>query len=79
MALISWKIYFRLLIMVFSATFINVSAISWRSVLLVEQPGVQGENHRPIANHRQAVSHNVASSTPLLSGIRTHNNSIHRH
>jgi hypothetical protein len=65
--------------MVFNATFINVSVISWRSVLLVEQPGVQGENHRPTANHRQAFSQNVASSTPLLSGIRTHNNSMHRH
>ena len=27
----------------FNATFINTSAISWRSVLLVEETGVQGE------------------------------------
>ena len=33
----------------FSATFYNISAISWRSVLLVEETGVPGENHRPIA------------------------------
>ena len=79
MALISLKIYFRLLIIVINATFINVLVISWRSVLLLEQPGVQGENHRPTANHLQAFSHNVASRTPLVRGIRTHNNSIHGH
>jgi hypothetical protein len=33
------------------ATFNNISAISWRSVLLVEEIGVLGENHRPIASH----------------------------
>jgi len=32
--------------MVFSATFNNISVISWRSVLLVEDTGVLGENHR---------------------------------
>ena len=31
--------------MVFNATFINILAISWRSVLLVEETGVLGENH----------------------------------
>jgi hypothetical protein len=38
-------------------TFYNISDISWRSVLLVEETGVPGENHRPVANHRQTVSH----------------------
>ena len=33
--------------MVLNATFNNISAISWRSVLLVEETGVLGENHRP--------------------------------
>ena len=32
-------------VMVFNATFSNISAISWRSVLLVEETGVPGENH----------------------------------
>jgi len=36
---------------VFNATFNNISAISWRSVLLVEQTGVPGENHQPVASH----------------------------
>ena len=37
--------------MVSNATFNNASVISWRSVLLVEEIGVPGENHRPIENH----------------------------
>ena len=46
----------------------NISVISWRSVLLVEETGVPGENHRP-----------VVSSSPRLGGIRTHNVSGDRH
>jgi hypothetical protein len=38
-------------LMVFNATFNNISAISWRSVLLVEETGGSGENHRPVASH----------------------------
>jgi len=30
--------------MVFNTAFNNISAISWRSVLLVEETGVPGEN-----------------------------------
>jgi len=44
--------------MVFKATFNNISAISWQSVLLVEETGLPGENHW------QTLSHNVVSSTP---------------
>jgi hypothetical protein len=33
--------------MVFNATFNNISVISWRSVLLVEETGVPGEMYRP--------------------------------
>ena len=39
--------------MVFYATFNNISVISWRSVLSVEETGVHGENHRPVASHWQ--------------------------
>ena len=35
----------------FSATFSNISAISWRPVLVVEEAGVPGENHRPWASN----------------------------
>jgi hypothetical protein len=38
-------------VMVFDATFNNISVISWLSVLLVEETGVPGENHRPAASH----------------------------
>ena len=34
-----------------NATFHNISAISWRSALLVEETGVPGENHWPVASH----------------------------
>jgi len=36
---------------VFNATFSNISAISWRPVLVVEGAGVPGENHRPWASN----------------------------
>ena len=36
---------------VFNATFSNISPISWRPVLLVEEAGVHGENHRPWASN----------------------------
>jgi len=32
---------------VFNATFSNISAMSWRPVLVVEEAGVPGQNHRP--------------------------------
>jgi len=46
--------------MVLNITFNNISAISWGSVLLVEETGGPGENHRPVASHWQTLSHNVA-------------------
>jgi hypothetical protein len=36
---------------VFNATFSNISAISWRPVLVVEEAGVPGETHRPWASN----------------------------
>ena len=30
---------------------INISVISWRSDLLVEETGIPSENHRPAASH----------------------------
>ena len=51
----------------------------WRSVLLVEETKVPGENHRPATSHCRNLSHNVVSSTLSLSGIRTQNISGDRH
>jgi hypothetical protein len=48
--------------MVFNATFHNISAISWQTVLMVKETQVPRENHRPVT--RQQISHNVVSSTP---------------
>jgi len=50
--------------MMLNATFNNSSVISFRSVLLVEETGGPGENHRPVASHWQTLSHHVVSSTP---------------
>ena len=36
---------------VLNATFINISAISWRTVLVVKQPRVPGEKHWPWASN----------------------------
>ena len=38
-------------VMVFNATFINISDMLWHSVLLVEETEVPGEKHRPAASH----------------------------
>ena len=38
-------------VMVFNTTFNNISVISWLSVVLVEEAGLSGENHRPVASH----------------------------
>jgi len=38
-------------LMVFNATINNISVISWRSVLLVEEIGGLRENHRLAAGH----------------------------
>jgi hypothetical protein len=38
-------------IMVLNATFNNISVILWQSVLLVEETGLPGENHQPVASH----------------------------
>ena len=56
----------------FNANFNNISATTWRSVLFVEETGVTGENHQADARHWQTLSHYVVSSTPHMSGIRTH-------
>jgi hypothetical protein len=38
-------------LMVFNTTINNISVISWRSVLLVEETDGPGENHRRVASH----------------------------
>ena len=57
-------IFLMIGLLVFNATFNNISVISWRSVLLVEETG---KNHRPVAG--QTLSHNVVSITTTKSPI----------
>jgi hypothetical protein len=51
-----YNVYLRkylvvVVVMVFNATFNNISVISWWSVLLVDETGVPRENHRPATSH----------------------------
>ena len=64
-------------LMVFNATFNNISVVSWQSVLLMEETGLLGENHWPVASHWQTLSQNVIHFAPIE--IRTHNISGDRH
>ena len=54
----AFSFWVRVNVMAFNATFNNISVISLRSVLLVEETGEPRKNHRP--TH---ISHNVVSST----------------
>ena len=58
--------------MVFYATFNNISAVSWWSVVLVEESVVYRENHRPVASQWQTLSHfnlNVFYSEKYWKGL----------
>ena len=61
-------------VVVLNATFNNISAISWRSVLFMEESSVPGENNRPAARNWQTLSHNVVSSTPRLGYLESNKN-----
>ena len=71
-----WCLLF-ICLMVFNATFNNISVISWRSVLLVEETRGPRENHRPVPSHWQTLSHNVVHLD--LIEIRTRNINGERH
>jgi hypothetical protein len=42
----------------------NISVISWRSVLFVEETGVPRISHRPVTSQWETLSHNIVLSTP---------------
>ena len=67
--------------MVFNVTFNNILVILWRSVLLVEETRVPEKTTDLELSQvtEKLLSYNVVSSSPHLSGIRTHNFSGDRH
>ena len=59
--------------MVFNATFSNISTTSWRSVLLMEETGVPGENHQHVASLDHTLYHIMLYLIHLaICSIRTH-------
>ena len=55
----------------FNAAFINISAISWRPVLVVEEAGVPGENQRLWASNCYALSLAAASRVHPLCNLQS--------
>ena len=45
------EVWVMAMVNLINAIFKNISVISWRYVLLVEETGIPGENHRPVASH----------------------------
>ena len=57
-------------LMVFNAAFNNISVISSRSVLLLEEIGGPEEYHRPVASRWQILSHNVVHLSLIDVGFK---------
>jgi hypothetical protein len=61
------KTYFKISLKILASI---SGMLTWRLVLLVEDKGGPGENHRSVARHWQTLSHNVVHLT--LIEIRNH-------
>ena len=60
-------------IMVLNETFNNISVLLWWSVLLVEETGVCGGNHRPATSHWHTYHIKLYWVHLTISKIQTHN------
>ena len=66
-------------VVVLNTSFNNILVILWQSVLLVEETGVPGENHGPVASHWQKLYNNKMMVRTLhiyLSSIFNCKNSL---
>jgi len=65
-------------LIVFNATFSNISAISWRPVLVVEEAGLPRENHRPwVKQLVNFITCGCESSAPFFVIYKAGRNSRH--